>query len=115
MTGAKAKALGKKGSAASTSSSKKKAAEDEDTGPPLKVNNSKQVRFKEEKQLKVLKWNFLQVTPEFREQLRTQLEPNVSKTLFDQLHHTDFKKHILAIETMDKVHLAYLNNRAMEQ
>lgn len=32
---------------------KKKGQEDEDTGPPLKVSNGKEQRFKDEKNLKV--------------------------------------------------------------
>lgn len=100
----KGKGGAKKAATSAAAASKKKGAGDEeDTGPPLRVNKSKEQRFKEEKKLKLLKWNFQAPTPEFLEQLRTQLEANVSKSLFDNMVHSDFKKHIVAIETLDKV------------
>ena len=51
--------LGKKpGSSAPPPSSKKKKGEEEDTDSPLKPNDKKQQRFKDEASLKLLKWNF---------------------------------------------------------
>ena len=37
---------------------KKKGEEEEDTDTPLKSNDKKQQRFKDENSLKLLKWNF---------------------------------------------------------
>ena len=41
------------GAAAAATSKKKKGAEEEDVGPPMKFNNLKDQRMKDEKQLKV--------------------------------------------------------------
>lgn len=80
--------------------SKKK--EEEDLSPPLLVTVSKESRMKDEKNLKVLKWNFTEPRGEFVEQLRTQMEKNFSKSLMELLFHSDFKSHIKAIETLAK-------------
>ncbi|XP_052800946.1 cytoskeleton-associated protein 5-A-like isoform X2 [Mya arenaria] len=89
-----------KGKAAPASSSRKKV--EEDVGPPLTVNEPKEKRFKDEKNMKCLKWNFKDPKPEYVEQLRTQMERNFSKTMIDILFHTDFKSHTKAIETLLK-------------
>ncbi|GAB1602380.1 cytoskeleton-associated protein 5-like isoform X1 [Argonauta hians] len=86
--------------ASSSKSSKKKS--EEDVSPPLMIGVSKEHRLKDEKTLKVLKWNFTEPRPEFVEQLRNQMEKNMSKPLMDQLFHSDFKSHIKAIETLTK-------------
>lgn len=86
-----------------SASLKKKAMEEEDTGPALKVSNGKDVRFKDEKTLKVLKWNFTAPRGEFLDQLRTQMEPTFSKALTEQLFHSDFKQHIKALDALNKV------------
>ena len=53
--------------------------------------------------LKTLKWNFNMPRKEHVEQLKDQLQPCVSSTLFAQLFHDDFKKHIVALDTLIKV------------
>ncbi len=53
--------------------------------------------------MKTLKWNFNQPRKEHVEQLHDQLQPCVSATLFSQLFHDDFKKHIEALGTLTKV------------
>ena len=53
--------LGKKAGAPGgeqPSAKKKKGEEEEDTDSPLKANDKKQQRFKDEISLKLLKWNF---------------------------------------------------------
>jgi cytoskeleton-associated protein 5 len=97
------KVVKKAGKAAPAPASKKKGQEEEDTSPPLKVNTLKDQRFKDEKNLKVLKWNFGTPRGEFLDQLRGQMEPSFNRTLVDQLFHADFKNHIKAIDTLAKV------------
>ncbi|KAH3877159.1 hypothetical protein DPMN_001016, partial [Dreissena polymorpha] len=79
--------------------SKKKKVE-EDLGPPITLTESKEKRFKDEKNMKCLKWNFMDPKPEYVEQLRTQMERNFSKTMMDLLFSTDFKAHTKAIEIL---------------
>ncbi|KAJ8298919.1 hypothetical protein KUTeg_022979 [Tegillarca granosa] len=95
----KAPAKGKPKSAPPTSKKKK---EEEDTGPPMTLTVSKEQRFKDEKNMKVLKWNFIEVRGEFVEQLKLQMEKNFSKGIMDQLFHSDFKFHTKAIEQLIK-------------
>ncbi|OWF42942.1 cytoskeleton-associated protein 5-like [Mizuhopecten yessoensis] len=80
----------------------KKKKEDEDLGPPMNTTVPKEQRFKDEKTMKVLKWNFIEVRGEYIEQLRTQMEKNFSKSMIDLLFHTDFKCHTKAIEILIK-------------
>ncbi|KAL3842600.1 hypothetical protein ACJMK2_020593 [Sinanodonta woodiana] len=80
--------------------SSKRKKEEEDTSPPMTLTISKEQRFKDEKNMKVLKWNFVEPRAEFVEQLKLQMEKNFNKTLMDQLFHTDFKFHIKAIEKL---------------
>ncbi|XP_048241542.1 cytoskeleton-associated protein 5-like isoform X2 [Haliotis rufescens] len=96
----KSKAVKGKGAKAPASSGKKK--EEEETGPPITLMVPKEQRFKDEKNMKVLKWNFLEVRGEYVEQLRTQMEKNFSKSTMDQLFHNDFKFHIKAIQVFIK-------------
>lgn len=51
----------------------------------------------------MLKWNFNTPRQEFVDQLKSQMEPTVNKTLMDLLFHADFKKHIKALEMLIKV------------
>ncbi|KAK7477171.1 hypothetical protein BaRGS_00031556, partial [Batillaria attramentaria] len=94
----KSKALGKNRGKAAPASTKKK--EEEDTGPVMNLTVSKEQRFKDEKNMKVLKWNFIELRGEFVEQLRGQMEKNFSPSFMTQLFHTDFKFHIKAIEQL---------------
>lgn len=89
-----------KGKPAPATSKKKK--EEEDVGPPMNTTVPKEQRFKDEKNMKVLKWNFIEIRGEYIEQLRTQMEKNFSKTMIDLLFHSDFKCHTKAIETLIK-------------
>ncbi|CAL8351661.1 unnamed protein product [Merluccius merluccius] len=79
-----------------------KAKEEEDHSGPLfiLVPNRKEQRAKDEKSLKVLKWNFSSPRDEYVEQLRSQMTPCVSKWLQEELFHTDFQRHIKAINAM---------------
>ncbi|KAI4875261.1 hypothetical protein NFI96_023924 [Prochilodus magdalenae] len=76
-------------------------AEEDRSGPIFTlVPNSKEQRIKEEKSLKVLKWNFITPRDEFVDQLKTQMTPCVAKWLMEDLFHSDFQRHIKAISTM---------------
>lgn len=82
----------------------KKGGAVEDAGAVLVVvPNGKEGRHKDEDKMKVLKWNFNQPRKEHVEQLKDQLQPCVNSALFTQLFHDDFKKHIVALETLTKV------------
>lgn len=81
---------------------KKKGGEDDDFGPIMQCSD-KQQRMNTERALKSLKWNFDAPRKEFVEQLRNQIEhANFNKTLITQLFHDDFKKQILAIDTLTR-------------
>lgn len=69
----------------------------------MKLSNGKEQRFRDEKNLKVVKWNFPQPRIEFVDLLKTHMEPTFSKAFMEQLFHNDFKQHIKAIETLTKV------------
>lgn len=111
----KTKALGKARGKAPASSSKKK--EEEDTGPVMSVTVPLQQRVKDEKNMKVLKWNFIELRGEYVEQLRGQMEKNFSPAFMAQLFHVDFKFHIKAIEQLigciDSLERETLNNLDM--
>ncbi|XP_041367175.1 cytoskeleton-associated protein 5-like isoform X2 [Gigantopelta aegis] len=89
-----------RGKAKAPVSSKKK--EEEDTSAPITVVVSKEQRFKDEKNMKVLKWNFIEIRPEYVDQLKLQMEKNFSKSFMDQLFHADFKCHTKAIQLLIK-------------
>ncbi|KAG7327799.1 hypothetical protein KOW79_009405 [Hemibagrus wyckioides] len=75
--------------------------EEERNGPIfILVPNGKEQRIKEEKSLKVLKWNFLTPREEYVDQLKNQMATCVAKWQMEDLFHTDFQKHIKAISTM---------------
>ncbi|XP_060608176.1 cytoskeleton-associated protein 5-A-like, partial [Ruditapes philippinarum] len=96
-----AKGPGKTKAKPASAPSKRKKVE-EDTGPPISVNEPKEKRFKEERNMKTLKWNFMEPKAEYVEQLRNQMEKNFSKTMMDLLFATDFKNHTKAIEIFIK-------------
>lgn len=83
-------------------SSKKASADVENDGPPLLKYNGKDARFKDEKDLKVLKWNFTAPRNEFVEQLKEQMRPCFGKTLHTNLFHADFKFHLKGIEILQQ-------------
>lgn len=95
------KAPGKTKAKAAAAPSKRKKVE-EDTSPPLSINETKEKRFKDEKNMKTLKWNFMDPKGEYVEQLRTQMEKNFSKTMMDMMFVNDFKQHTKAIEILLK-------------
>ncbi|XP_022781710.1 cytoskeleton-associated protein 5-like [Stylophora pistillata] len=87
---------------AESKSSKKSSADVESEGPPFLRHNGKDGRFKDEKDLKVLKWNFTAPRAEFVEQLKEQMRPCLGKTLHSNLFHADFKYHLIGINTMQQ-------------
>ncbi|XP_012994294.2 cytoskeleton-associated protein 5 isoform X2 [Esox lucius] len=65
------------------------------------VPNGKEQRIKEEKGLKVLKWNFQTPRDEYVDQLKTQMSTCFAKWLQDELFHaTDFQRQVKAIGIM---------------
>ncbi|XP_035251998.1 cytoskeleton-associated protein 5-like isoform X2 [Anguilla anguilla] len=78
------------------------AKEEEDRSGPIfiLVPNGKEQRIKEEKGLKVLKWNFMTPRDEYVEQLKTQMSPCLAKWLLDELFHLDFQRHVKAVGVM---------------
>ncbi|XP_058623007.1 cytoskeleton-associated protein 5 isoform X2 [Onychostoma macrolepis] len=81
----------------------KAAAKDEEdkSGPIfILVPNGKEQRIKEEKTLKILKWNFITPRDEYVEQLKTQMSTCLAKWLQDELFHFDFQRHVKAIGAM---------------
>ncbi|KAM4018597.1 cytoskeleton-associated protein 5 isoform 2-T2 [Anomaloglossus baeobatrachus] len=76
--------------------------EEEDRSGPIYmiVPNGKEQRVKEEKGLKVLKWNFPAPRDEYIEQLKTQMATCLAKWLQDELFHSDFQRHIKALAVM---------------
>uniref|UniRef100_A0A672ZHT1 TOG domain-containing protein n=1 Tax=Sphaeramia orbicularis TaxID=375764 RepID=A0A672ZHT1_9TELE len=76
--------------------------DDEDKSGPIfiLIPNAKEQRIKEEKQLKILKWNFITPRDEYVEQLKTQMSTCFAKWLTDELFHFDFQRHVKAIGVM---------------
>ncbi|XP_039988219.1 cytoskeleton-associated protein 5 isoform X2 [Xiphias gladius] len=76
--------------------------DDEDKSGPIfiLIPNAKEQRIKEEKQLKILKWNFITPRDEYVEQLKTQMSSCFAKWLQDELFHFDFQRHVKAIGVM---------------
>ncbi|KAG7467929.1 hypothetical protein MATL_G00137420 [Megalops atlanticus] len=81
---------------------KANAKEEEDKSGPIfiLVPGGKEQRIKEEKALKILKWNFLTPRDEYVEQLKTQMSTCLAKWLQDELFHFDFQHHVKAIAAM---------------
>uniref|UniRef100_A0A671SXT1 Cytoskeleton-associated protein 5-like n=1 Tax=Sinocyclocheilus anshuiensis TaxID=1608454 RepID=A0A671SXT1_9TELE len=78
------------------------AKDEEDKSGPIFIHvpNSKEQRIKEEKTLKILKWNFNTPRDEYVEQLKTQMSTCLAKWLQDELFHFDFQRHVKAIGAM---------------
>ncbi|XP_051545492.1 cytoskeleton-associated protein 5-like isoform X2 [Myxocyprinus asiaticus] len=78
------------------------AKDEEDRSGPIfiLVPNGKEQRIKEEKALKILKWNFMTPRDEYVEQLKTQMSTCLAKWLQDELFHFDFQRHVKAIGVM---------------
>ncbi|NXJ65537.1 CKAP5 protein, partial [Rostratula benghalensis] len=82
--------------------SKPNLKEDDDKSGPIFiiVPNGKEQRMKDEKGLKVLKWNFTTPRDEYIEQLKTQMSACVAKWLQDEMFHADFQHHNKALAVM---------------
>ncbi|XP_069595027.1 cytoskeleton-associated protein 5 isoform X5 [Ranitomeya imitator] len=82
--------------------SKPSTKDEEDRSGPIYiiVPNGKEQRVKEEKGLKVLKWNFPAPRDEYIEQLKTQMSACLARWLQDELFHADFQRHIKAMAVM---------------
>ncbi|XP_048339778.1 cytoskeleton-associated protein 5 isoform X2 [Sphaerodactylus townsendi] len=82
--------------------SKSNLKEDDDRSGPVFVivPGGKEQRMKEEKGLKVLKWNFTTPRDEYIEQLKTQMSTCIAKWLQDEMFHSDFQHHNKAIAVM---------------
>ncbi|CAL8357879.1 unnamed protein product [Lota lota] len=76
--------------------------EEEDRSGPIftLIPNAKEQRSKEEKQLKILKWNFNTPRDEYVEQLKSQMSTCFAKWLQDEIFHFDFQRHVKAIGVM---------------
>ncbi|KIH58943.1 hypothetical protein ANCDUO_10840 [Ancylostoma duodenale] len=68
----------------------------------LTANDEKQQRLKDERTLKILKWNFTFPTEEHVVQLQEQLGRHAKASLMGMLFHKDFKQHLKAIELLNK-------------
>ncbi|KAL4642009.1 cytoskeleton-associated protein 5 isoform X1 [Arapaima gigas] len=81
---------------------KTSAKDEEDKSGPIfiMIPNGKEQRIKEEKALKVLKWNFMTPRDEYVEQLKNQMSACLAKWLQDELFHFDFQRHVKAIGAM---------------
>lgn len=100
-------AKGKAGAGSQQGPAAKKPApkggkDEEDKSGPIFVliPNAKEQRIKEEKQLKILKWNFITPRDEYVEQLKTQMSTCFAKWLSDELFHFDFQRQVKAIGVM---------------
>ncbi|EYC31023.1 hypothetical protein Y032_0004g1910 [Ancylostoma ceylanicum] len=85
----------------------KKVEEEEEPvkKPPdelLTANDEKQQRLKDERTLKILKWNFTFPTEEHVMQLQEQLGRHAKASLMGMLFHKDFKQHLKAIELLNR-------------
>ncbi|WKX94803.1 hypothetical protein Q1695_011794 [Nippostrongylus brasiliensis] len=85
----------------------KKVEEEEEPvkKPPnelLSANDEKQQRLKDERTLKVLKWNFTLPTEEHIAQLQEQLGRYAKASFMGMLFHKDFKQHLKAVEMLNK-------------
>uniref|UniRef100_A0A672K3B3 Cytoskeleton-associated protein 5-like n=1 Tax=Sinocyclocheilus grahami TaxID=75366 RepID=A0A672K3B3_SINGR len=78
------------------------AKDEEDKSGPIFIHvpNGKEQRIKEEKTLKILKWNFTTPRDEYVEQLKAQMSTCLAKWLQDELFHFDFQRHVKAIGAM---------------
>ncbi|CAD6186294.1 unnamed protein product [Caenorhabditis auriculariae] len=66
----------------------------------LAPNTGKAQRLKDEKNLKILKWNFTTPTDEHIEQLQNMLGAYAKVSLMSQLFHKDFKMHLKALDLL---------------
>ncbi|XP_067291850.1 cytoskeleton-associated protein 5 isoform X4 [Pseudorasbora parva] len=92
----------KKGVVGKKPAAKVGAKDEEDRSGPIfiLVPNGKEQRIKDERALKILKWNFTTPRDEYVEQLKTQMSTSLAKWLQDELFHFDFQRHVKAIGAM---------------
>ncbi|KAK5620752.1 Cytoskeleton associated protein 5 [Crenichthys baileyi] len=95
-------AAGSQQGPAGKKSAAKGLKDDEDKSGPIfiLIPSAKEQRIKEEKQLKILKWNFMTPRDEYVEQLKAQMATCFAKWLLDELFHLDFQRHVKAIGVM---------------
>ncbi|KAE9415560.1 hypothetical protein Angca_004451, partial [Angiostrongylus cantonensis] len=82
----------------------------EENEPPIKkasdellfANDEKQQRLKDERALKILKWNFTLPTDEHVAQLQDQIGRLAKASLVAMLFNKDFRQHLKAIELLNK-------------
>ena len=98
--GGSAKASNKPRTKPSSATAKKKE-EEMDSSPLYQTNKLKNIRFREEAKLKLLKWNFSTPRQEFVDQLKDQLvAANFNKSLMAMMFHTDFKQHLKVLDML---------------
>ncbi|XP_054838649.1 cytoskeleton-associated protein 5-like [Eublepharis macularius] len=66
------------------------------------VPKAKEQRMKDEKALKVLRWNFSTPSSKYVEQLKAQMSGCLSNCLQEELFHSNFQHHIKALTMMTK-------------
>ncbi|KAG8136392.1 hypothetical protein E2320_009339 [Naja naja] len=66
------------------------------------VPKAKEQRAKEEKALKVLRWNFSTPSSKYIEQLKAQMSGCLSNWLQEEMFHSNFQHHIKALTVMTK-------------
>ncbi|XP_062987482.1 cytoskeleton-associated protein 5-like [Elgaria multicarinata webbii] len=66
------------------------------------VPKAKEQRLKDEKALKVLRWNFSTPSSKYVEQLKAQMSGCLSNWLQEELFHSNFQHHIKALTVMTK-------------
>ncbi|KAM3869850.1 cytoskeleton-associated protein 5 isoform 3-T3 [Diretmus argenteus] len=95
-------AAGSQQAAAGKKPAAKAPKDEEDRSGPIfiLIPNAKEQRVKEEKQLKILKWNFMTPRDEYVEQLKGQMSACFARWLLDELFHFDFQRHVKAIGVM---------------
>ncbi|XP_064423215.1 cytoskeleton-associated protein 5 isoform X2 [Latimeria chalumnae] len=79
-----------------------KSNQEEDKSGPIfiVIPNGKEQRMKDEKTLKVLKWNFTTPRDEYIEQLKTQMSTCIARWLQEEMFHADFHHHNKALAAM---------------
>ncbi|XP_029289078.1 cytoskeleton-associated protein 5 isoform X2 [Cottoperca gobio] len=97
----KAAASSQQGAAGKKPAAKSQKDDEDKSGPIfVLIPSAKEQRIKEEKQLKILKWNFNTPRDEYVEQLKAQMSTCFAKWLQDELFHFDFQRHVKAIGVM---------------
>lgn len=100
----KKSALKKPGSAGASSQKggKSTAAPEDSVGAFIAQKNGKELRYKEERQLKVLKWAFAAPRDELLQQLRQQMSLCINSSLLADMFHQDSNKHKKVIDKLNQ-------------